>query len=122
VSSSSISPQPASAARPISRIAIFTHGRPETVADAFERAGACARAAGVEVVATVEEDVDLVVALGGDGTMLRALRATLGSASPVFGIKFGRVGFLTTASSRARTGSSSSARSPRGRAAGRRRR
>ena len=35
--------------------------------------------------------------LGGDGHMLRALRATLGSGTPVFGINFGRVGFLTTA-------------------------
>ena len=99
MSSSSISPQPASAARPVSRIAVFTHGRPDTVADALERAGACARAAGVDVVSTVEEDVDLVVALGGDGTMLRALRATLGRDTPVFGIKFGRVGFLTSAES-----------------------
>ena len=35
--------------------------------------------------------------LGGDGTMLRALRSTLGSGTPVLGINFGRVGFLTTA-------------------------
>jgi NAD+ kinase len=75
---------------------VFTHGRPETVADALERARACADAAGVEVVPNVDEDADLVVALGGDGTMLRALRATLGSPSPVFGVKFGRVGFLTS--------------------------
>ncbi len=40
---------------------------------------------------------DLVVALGGDGTMLRALRATLGAATPVFGVNFGRMGFLTSA-------------------------
>ena len=36
------------------------------------------------------------MALGGDGTMLRALRATLGTETPVFGIKYGRVGFLTS--------------------------
>jgi NAD+ kinase len=29
--------------------------------------------------------------------MLRALRATLGSPTPVFGVRFGRVGFLTSA-------------------------
>jgi NAD+ kinase len=80
----------------VNRVALFTHGRPETVADAPARAEACARSAGIEVVASVEDDADLVVALGGDGTMLRALRATLGSETPVFGVKYGRVGFLTS--------------------------
>lgn len=41
-------------------------------------------------------EADLVVALGGDGTMLRALKATLGTPTPVLGVKFGRVGFLTS--------------------------
>jgi NAD+ kinase len=80
----------------VTRIAVFAQSRPERIGDAFERAEACARSAGVEVVPTVEHDADLVVALGGDGTMLRALRATLGSGTPVFGVKFGRVGFLTS--------------------------
>ena len=80
----------------MSRIAVFTHGRPETIGDAPRRVEACARSAGIEVVPSVEDDADLVVALGGDGTMLRALRATLGSQTPVFGVKFGRVGFLTS--------------------------
>jgi NAD+ kinase len=72
------------------------HGHPDTSAEALPRAEACARRAGVDVVAA-KESADLVVALGGDGTMLRALRATLGTATPVFGVKFGRVGFLTSA-------------------------
>jgi NAD+ kinase len=95
VSSSSISPQPASEARPIARIAVFTHGHPDTLGDAVERAEGRARDAGIEIVAA-DGDPDLVIALGGDGTMLRALRATLGTATPVFGVKFGRVGFLTS--------------------------
>ena len=33
--------------------------------------------------------------LGGDGTMLRALKQSLDTGVPVFGINFGRVGFLT---------------------------
>jgi NAD+ kinase len=82
-------------ARPISRIAVFTHGHPDTTAEALPRAEACARAAGVEVVQP-EAGADLVVALGGDGTMLRALRATLGTGTPVFGVKYGRIGFLTS--------------------------
>jgi NAD+ kinase len=82
--------------RPVSRIAVFTHGRPDRIEDALARAREIAAAAGVDVVAQ-SCDADLVVALGGDGTMLRALRATLGTGTPVFGINYGRVGFLTSA-------------------------
>ena len=37
---------------------------------------------------------DLVLVLGGDGTMLGALRQVLGSSVPVLGINLGQVGFL----------------------------
>ena len=37
---------------------------------------------------------DLSLCLGGDGTILRGLRASVGSEAPVFGINFGEVGFL----------------------------
>jgi NAD+ kinase len=97
VSSSSISPQPLSAPNPVSRIAIFTHGRPETIEAALDRTRKSAQAAGVAVVESCTEDPDVVIALGGDGTMLRALRAALGTRAPVFGVKYGRVGFLTSA-------------------------
>jgi NAD+ kinase len=73
-----------------------TTGRPEVVAEARRRVEQAAAAAGVEIGAVEDGGLDLLVVLGGDGTMLRALRATLGSATPVFGINFGRVGFLTT--------------------------
>jgi NAD+ kinase len=81
----------------VSRIAVFTHGQPDRVSDALARAEGCARAAGVEIVPPAGGEADLVIALGGDGTMLRALRATLGTNTPVFGINYGRVGFLTSA-------------------------
>jgi NAD+ kinase len=79
----------------VSRIAVFTHGHPVHLGDALERAEAYARSEGVEVVSA--EQADQVIVLGGDGTMLRALRATLGTDTPVFGINYGRVGFLTSA-------------------------
>lgn len=40
------------------------------------------------------ERADLVVSLGGDGTMLRAMRMVLGGRAPVLGVNMGRLGFL----------------------------
>jgi NAD+ kinase len=37
---------------------------------------------------------DLLVSLGGDGTMLRAMRLTCGTGTPVLGVNVGRLGFL----------------------------
>jgi len=42
---------------------------------------------------------DLVVVLGGDGTILAAVRAFADAPVPTLGINFGRVGFLTSAES-----------------------
>jgi NAD+ kinase len=88
-------PQPAEAVR---RAAVLTtHSRKEAVVRGRERLEEAARAAGVELVPVDEGAADVVIVLGGDGTMLRALRATLGTGTPVFGVNFGRVGFLTSA-------------------------
>ena len=40
------------------------------------------------------ERADLVVSLGGDGTMLRAMRMVRGCRAPVLGVNVGRLGFL----------------------------
>jgi NAD+ kinase len=81
----------------IQRAAVFTHGLPERIGEAETRVQRLAAGAGVELGQLGDGTPDVVVALGGDGTMLRALRATLGSATPVFGVNFGRMGFLTSA-------------------------
>ena len=78
------------------RAAVVLHGKPDTLGDAQERLRRVADEAGVELVAAPEDGADVAIVLGGDGTMLRALRAYLGAATPVFGVNFGRVGFLTS--------------------------
>ncbi len=47
----------------------------------------------VNIKQTLSPNLDAIVALGGDGTVLRAL--LLATESPVLGINFGSVGFLT---------------------------
>jgi NAD+ kinase len=95
---------------------VMTHGRPGQTADALEslrqaaiEAGFVLRfdreevakhgltpAEGLELDAPLSDDVDLCVVLGGDGTILRALRRYAGTSVPVFAVNFGEVGFLAT--------------------------
>jgi NAD+ kinase len=76
----------------VRRATIVTHGRPETVADALAKVEALAGEVDAEL--TDGDEVDLAIVLGGDGTMLRALKRFLGRDVPVLGVNFGRVGFL----------------------------
>ncbi len=77
--------------------ALFTHGHAEGMDRATETAMATAARHGWQMVASEDlgdRSSQLSVVLGGDGTILRALRATTGTKIPVFGVNFGRVGFL----------------------------
>jgi NAD+ kinase len=51
---------------------------------------------GVAVHEQIPGGVDLAVVLGGDGTILKALRAYARTAVPVFAFNFGAIGFLST--------------------------
>ena len=85
---------------PVRRAAVVTHGKPETIGDAVARVERVAKEAGVELVSDAPGEADVAIVLGGDGTMLRALGACLRSGTPVFGVNFGRVGFLTSVGAR----------------------
>src|SRR5690348_9868585 len=100
----------------MSQITVLTHRNPEETADTLaaliDRAaqtGVTLRLdeeetskhrptprAGVQLGAPLERDVDLCIVLGGDGTILRALRVYAGTGVPVFAINFGEIGFLAT--------------------------
>jgi NAD+ kinase len=96
---------------------VFTHRRPsDTIGalreliDAAARAGVTLRldeeetrkhpsirpGPGVALNAPVDESVELCVVLGGDGTILKALRLYAGTSVPVFSVNFGEIGFLAT--------------------------
>ena len=109
MTSSARSTPPSAERGRISRVAVVTHGRAGQVGDGLERLVPLTRDAGVELLVSEEEgarhglpahgdqaDAELVVVLGGDGTMLRALRQFLGTGIPVIGVNFGRVGFLSS--------------------------
>ena len=93
--------------------ALITHSHPPATTDAVEiaiaaaLAGSCrlvatpdeiakhgAAAEGIETVEELPSDVDLCLVLGGDGSILHALRHFARTGVPVFGVNFGTVGFL----------------------------
>jgi NAD+ kinase len=51
---------------------------------------------GLTLDAPLKNDVELCIALGGDGTILRALRLYRHADVPVFSFNFGQIGFLAT--------------------------
>lgn len=105
------------AAAGVRRAALFTHSMPRdtesavTMAAEIARAHSCELVArdgelgegppieGVSIVSEHPADVELCLALGGDGTILRALRRYANTDVPVFGINYGTVGFLAAAES-----------------------
>lgn len=76
---------------------LYTHSHAAGIDRAIEVAHAAADRHGWELVPSKDAegtDPSLFIVLGGDGTILHALRASIDRRIPVFGINFGRVGFL----------------------------
>jgi len=59
------------------------------------RYGACA---GMEVLPDEPSGIDLLLTLGGDGTLLRGVRRVAAFGTPILGVNLGRLGFLTSVS------------------------
>jgi NAD+ kinase len=103
-------------ARPAREVSVLTHSRPAQTSAALEMLIGAAATAGVTLRFDAQEadkhelsgsesvllgdtdgdSVDLCMVLGGDGTILRALRRYAGTEVPVFAINFGDIGFLAT--------------------------
>jgi NAD+ kinase len=98
-------------------ISVLTHGRPGETSAALRELAEMAAEAGAVLTLDADEaakhglddavaglafdapaalDVELCVALGGDGTILRALRRYAYTSVAVFAVNFGEVGFLST--------------------------
>lgn len=76
----------------IARASLVVHtGKPRAL-ELAEEIGARLREAGVAID---DDRPDLVVALGGDGTMLRAARLAYGSDALLLGVNLGALGYLT---------------------------
>lgn len=81
----------------VREIAIVVHGDRPAAAEVAERLEGLAGRRGLKVI-TVPEGTpvvgDVVMAIGGDGTVLRAARIALEADLPLLGINVGRKGFL----------------------------
>jgi NAD+ kinase len=92
---------------------LLSHTHPEQTSEAVREAVTAAEAAGCAVHAAAEEiakhgeaasgiraldeldgEPDLCLVLGGDGTILKALRIYADTEVPIFGFNFGTIGFL----------------------------
>ncbi len=97
----------------VKTVVLFTHMHPEQTGPAVQETLEVAAGHDTTVIATIEERAkhgdsaagceeaaelprkpDLCVVLGGDGTILHALRTYAGKGVPVFAVNFGTVGFL----------------------------
>ena len=96
----------------VRRLLLITHGEAAVTREVLPELASALAARGVELVLSEEEalkhpnlqpvsvdrpdEVDLILVLGGDGTMLRALHRVIGREVACVGVNYGTFGFLTT--------------------------
>jgi NAD+ kinase len=90
------------------RVRVFTHRRVEQTTECLHILQAAAQEAGATLLFDEEEaakhgvpfsngdGAELCIVLGGDGTILKALRTFAGTGVPTYAVNFGEVGFLAT--------------------------
>ena len=96
----------------MTRAMLITHSHPESISDAVATVARAAREAEVQLICTPDEHEkhgkavtgiervedgerpDVCIVLGGDGSILYALRRFADTGVPVFGVNFGTIGFL----------------------------
>lgn len=74
------------------RVAIVAHPGKRAAADLLREVTSVLEGRGIKVT---DDEPDLVVSLGGDGTMLRAAQSAHAAEAPLFGINVGMLGYLT---------------------------
>ena len=108
-----MSPGTVAAPAAVRTAVLLSHTHPEQTSTAVRTAVAAAGRAGCTLLATADEhrkhgdaaagieaidalpgEPDLCIVLGGDGTILNALRAYADTGIPVFGVNYGTIGFL----------------------------
>ncbi len=108
----SASPRKPSTTPSVKRLLLVTHGDPTVAAATLPALAAALAARGVELVLNEDEvakhpdlqpvsvdrpdEVDLILVLGGDGTMLRAMHRVIDRPVACVGVNYGTFGFLTT--------------------------
>lgn len=76
----------------IARIGLIAHEKKPEAKEAKEDLSAWLTGRGIDVV---EDGADLLISLGGDGTMLKAAQEAHASDALLLGVNLGRVGYLT---------------------------
>jgi NAD+ kinase len=111
-----VSPEETKSPPAVHTVALVTHSHPPAASEAVATAVSMAEEAerrmvasaaeatkhegaaeGIEVTEAMPADPDLCLVLGGDGSILWAMRQYAGTGVPVFGINFGTIGFLAAA-------------------------